>query len=834
MFRKLHLNSPTLGPSRTLPPSLSPAGSAHRNPSPARAHLPIPAQDTASGRLTRLISDSALVQRDTGRQTRPGPALSPGLTGSALAPLRGSLSEPQHLRLAAREREHRAERPGETVFPARPSAQCGAEPQPVTDRCRRDTDPSLSPQARLDQVYTGADLKHHLLTLRQLLPARAPLGHENEDALPETQLAWALFRPGTRLTLERSGHLPRKNPRAVALRGLCHRHHRAAMCKRPDPHRPARTAAWRPGPGGSGVSPCSRMKFVRGVKTGSPSAALPPRPPQPQPHRHAVWKRLRTRGLHLSPQAGGRSRTDPAETPGSPHTTPPPTGPDSPNFGRHGRYRVVPQMFPLGHGCAHPAGGAAPAAGRLMPGSGRPGGESCLAWSQRGLHPAPPSATAAAATATLRATPPRLPLRLLTPHLPPPPAQPSSPILISSKTQFAGPPGGSIISAQGGQAWPGPGLWNGIPGRRRGAGSREHSHTQPPPPADTVLWGAGSGTGAVLFAGTERTQEGQATGRGSAPEGGANIQAVAPESAAASARERSWERERDPSFPNTSGRSPARGGSRRALHPNVHCSRPRRELPPGLQAGPLGPQDASADPTTLGCERQNNPGPFPSAEQLYQKLKLAGFRATALNWDSRTAGSGLCLGDAVPMMKRKHTPPRGEDGQNSRPSPFHTGTQRSHTALIGCWVRLTNGSEVWSTELTPEMLAQHRQRFEMRTAADYISKIRSACEGHSASLLVRDSGITLELGAPGPGALTLSLTRLQDPEGQEEIRGLLFSMAERLREVESTAQSFSPVKTQQRCSSDFEPRRRHNGGGASAAVKKRLPGDSLINPGTKR
>nr|XP_015222201.1 PREDICTED: protein PAXX isoform X1 [Lepisosteus oculatus] len=152
-------------------------------------------------------------------------------------------------------------------------------------------------------------------------------------------------------------------------------------------------------------------------------------------------------------------------------------------------------------------------------------------------------------------------------------------------------------------------------------------------------------------------------------------------------------------------------------------------------------------------------------------------------------------------------------------------------------IGLTNGSEVWSTEFTPEMLAQHRQRFEMRTAADYILKIRSACEGHLASLLVQDSGITLELGGPGPGALTLSLTRLQDPEGREEIRGLLFSMAERLREVESTAQSFSPVKTQQRCSSgetDFEPRRRHNGGGASAAVKKRLPGDSLINPGTKR
>ncbi|MBN3299373.1 PAXX protein, partial [Amia calva] len=152
-------------------------------------------------------------------------------------------------------------------------------------------------------------------------------------------------------------------------------------------------------------------------------------------------------------------------------------------------------------------------------------------------------------------------------------------------------------------------------------------------------------------------------------------------------------------------------------------------------------------------------------------------------------------------------------------------------------IGLTNVTDVWSTTFTLDSLTQHRQSCAVNSTEEYVNRIRSACECGSVLVSVQDGGVTLELDSPEPGVMTFVLSRLSDHEAQEELRVVLLGMAERLRDLESTAggaTSFSPAKNQQR-RTDFEPRRQQNGGsGSLKAAKKRLPGESLINPGTRR
>ncbi|XP_058842663.1 protein PAXX isoform X3 [Acipenser ruthenus] len=117
-----------------------------------------------------------------------------------------------------------------------------------------------------------------------------------------------------------------------------------------------------------------------------------------------------------------------------------------------------------------------------------------------------------------------------------------------------------------------------------------------------------------------------------------------------------------------------------------------------------------------------------------------------------------------------------------------------------------------------------------------------ALQGVSASLLVEGSTATLRLGRDDdPRGLTFHLIKLPDAKARLELQAVLFGMAGRVGVLEQRleregAATTSPVKSQQRATAaDFEPRMHATGGGrTSAAVKKRLPGASLINPGSKR
>ncbi|XP_041757547.2 protein PAXX isoform X2 [Coregonus clupeaformis] len=148
-------------------------------------------------------------------------------------------------------------------------------------------------------------------------------------------------------------------------------------------------------------------------------------------------------------------------------------------------------------------------------------------------------------------------------------------------------------------------------------------------------------------------------------------------------------------------------------------------------------------------------------------------------------------------------------------------------------VGLTNASDVWCTDFTEETLNQFRQKFALKSTEDYILKIKSACGSGSVSVSVQDTSAVLYVGA-SPGGLSVTLSRLKEQEAKEVLRELLFRMADSLTHLNNTGPaSFSPGKSPHKRNTDFEPRKRQQSG-QNMAVKKRLPGDSLINPGTKR
>lgn len=158
-------------------------------------------------------------------------------------------------------------------------------------------------------------------------------------------------------------------------------------------------------------------------------------------------------------------------------------------------------------------------------------------------------------------------------------------------------------------------------------------------------------------------------------------------------------------------------------------------------------------------------------------------------------------------------------------------TQKLPAGVIN--IGFTNGEAVWKTHLSEEILSQLFKKFSLKSTEDYTFKIKCACKTGRAFVKLLEDSAVLHLGAEATD-LSLSLAKLTDSEGRMEVKDLLFKMADSLQQLDSqgASSSFSPGKCYQKRSAEFEPKKQHKG--PVVAVKKRLPGDSLINPGTKR
>ncbi|XP_023199306.1 protein PAXX isoform X1 [Xiphophorus maculatus] len=144
---------------------------------------------------------------------------------------------------------------------------------------------------------------------------------------------------------------------------------------------------------------------------------------------------------------------------------------------------------------------------------------------------------------------------------------------------------------------------------------------------------------------------------------------------------------------------------------------------------------------------------------------------------------------------------------------------------------VTDAAAVWSADCSEDVLKPQGHRPALKSTEDDILRFRTSCLSGDVRVVVQHSRAALHVGS-GPAALSVTLTRMEAPQATEELKELLFTMADTLAQLDSGSSAVNPFKSLQRCPADLKPRQQQNG--AASVTKRRLPGASLINPGTKK
>ncbi|ELR62712.1 hypothetical protein M91_20563, partial [Bos mutus] len=153
---------------------------------------------------------------------------------------------------------------------------------------------------------------------------------------------------------------------------------------------------------------------------------------------------------------------------------------------------------------------------------------------------------------------------------------------------------------------------------------------------------------------------------------------------------------------------------------------------------------------------------------------------------------------------------------------------------------VTDAAELWSTCFTPDRLAALKARFGLSAAEDIALRFRAACEQQAVTLTLQEDRASLTLSG-GPSALELDLSKVPGPEAASRLQTLTLGLAERVCSLErrlaaaaAEETATSPRKSARQAGPrlflpDPDPQR----GGPGPGVKRRCPGESLINPGFK-
>lgn len=156
-----------------------------------------------------------------------------------------------------------------------------------------------------------------------------------------------------------------------------------------------------------------------------------------------------------------------------------------------------------------------------------------------------------------------------------------------------------------------------------------------------------------------------------------------------------------------------------------------------------------------------------------------------------------------------------------------------------CFSRRTNGSfslsltdaaDVWTKVFTDEEEATVIHKLKLKSTDDVCHTLRSA----EVRVEQQESGARLSVSGSDPVDLVLDLPKMAAADAAQEVKQLLFKMADSLSPSadNGVSPSKSPAKSLQRRAADFEPRQQNSA--PLVTAKKRLPGSSLINPGTKK
>ncbi|CAH2316871.1 PAXX isoform X1 [Pelobates cultripes] len=166
----------------------------------------------------------------------------------------------------------------------------------------------------------------------------------------------------------------------------------------------------------------------------------------------------------------------------------------------------------------------------------------------------------------------------------------------------------------------------------------------------------------------------------------------------------------------------------------------------------------------------------------------------------------------------------------------HGRQQSQETGSLDLFV--TNGIDVWKADVTKEAQEQWNTASTLSNSSDGLESLREVLGRTPPLLDVQGSLVTLTLQLIS-GNVILDLFKLPISETRMHLQTLVFSLADQLTDMEklqregSVTTSVSPVKPALRNNfmhiPDVEVRRRCYG----VPTKKRLPGESLVNPGCK-
>uniref|UniRef100_A0A8C5RF48 Protein PAXX n=1 Tax=Laticauda laticaudata TaxID=8630 RepID=A0A8C5RF48_LATLA len=155
-------------------------------------------------------------------------------------------------------------------------------------------------------------------------------------------------------------------------------------------------------------------------------------------------------------------------------------------------------------------------------------------------------------------------------------------------------------------------------------------------------------------------------------------------------------------------------------------------------------------------------------------------------------------------------------------------------------LQVTDACDFWSCSVPLEKLNGQE---EAASPADSLGRLGEILQGQTPILTFQEGRATLQVQNGGQ-SVTFDLDKASVPEARRQLQDLTFDLVEqlqalekRLEEVAATATSValrSPEKvsaSQRLLGADFSPQKPRGGAGPS---KRRLPGESLINPGFRR
>ncbi|XP_003473015.1 protein PAXX [Cavia porcellus] len=153
-------------------------------------------------------------------------------------------------------------------------------------------------------------------------------------------------------------------------------------------------------------------------------------------------------------------------------------------------------------------------------------------------------------------------------------------------------------------------------------------------------------------------------------------------------------------------------------------------------------------------------------------------------------------------------------------------------------LHVTDGAELWSARLPPDSEAARKARCGLDVDEDLAARFRTACQQQAIALSLREDRASLTLSGP-PSTLTFDLSKVPSPEAAPRLQALTLGLAERVCSLEQRLAAVEEAAISPRKSPrparpplflpDHDPQR----GSPGAGVRRRCPGESLINPGFK-